>query len=162
MRAALRAGRATAALRRSGSLGPYATVRGVELRELSGDKPNGGGKSGTRLVKLELDVVDRTGYKRPMYGAFLLQAVSGVLFFTANSYDSLYLASVCAGLGHGIVEAVINPVCAAVYPKDKTKRLTILHAAWPAGVAGGTLLIMGADGLADITWRACAAMFVEP
>ena len=51
---------ATAALRRSGSLGPYATVRGVELRELSGDKPNGGGKSGTRLVKLELDVVDRT------------------------------------------------------------------------------------------------------
>jgi len=107
-------------------------------------------------------VVDRTGYKRPMYGAFLLQAVSGVLFFTANSYDSLYLASVCAGLGHGIVEAVINPVCAAVYPKDKTKRLTILHAAWPAGVAGGTLLIMGADGLADITWRMHGLWIVLP
>ena len=81
-------------------------------------------------------VVDRTGYKKPMYLAFLLQAGSGVLFFLADGYSSLYYASVCAGLGHGIVEAVINPVCAAVYPKEKTTRLTVLHAAWPAGLAG--------------------------
>ena len=55
-------------------------------------------------------VVDRTGYKKPMYLAFLLQAGSGVLFFLADGYTSLYYASVCAGLGHGIVEAVINKV----------------------------------------------------
>lgn len=107
-------------------------------------------------------VVDKTGYKRPMYGAFLLQAASGVMFFFAKGYESLYFASVCAGLGHGIVEAVINPVCAAVYPKDKTKRLTILHAAWPAGVAGGTLLIMGFDGIADISWRLHGLWIVLP
>lgn len=107
-------------------------------------------------------VVDRTGYKLPMYGAFVLQALSGVLFFTASGYDSLYYASVCAGLGHGIVEAVINPVCAAVYPKDKTKRLTILHAAWPAGVAGGTLLIFFADRIADLSWRMHGLWIVLP
>jgi MFS family permease len=107
-------------------------------------------------------VVDRTGYKRPMYLAFLLQAASGVLFFMADGYQQLYYASVCAGLGHGIVEAVINPVCAAVYPKDKTLRLTILHAAWPAGVAGGTLLIMGADGIGLTSWRMHGLWIVIP
>lgn len=98
-------------------------------------------------------VVDKTGYKLPMYLAFALQAGSGILFYFADGYTQLYYASVCAGLGHGIVEAVINPVCAAVYPKDKTTRLTILHAAWPAGVAGGTLLIMGADWGGMESWR---------
>ena len=107
-------------------------------------------------------VVDKTGYKYPMYVAFVLQAASGVLAFTASSYDGLYYAAVCAGLGHGIVEAVINPICAAVYPKDKTKRLTILHAAWPAGVAGGSLLIMGADAVAEISWKIHALWIVLP
>lgn len=107
-------------------------------------------------------VVDRTGYKRPMYLAFLLQAASGVLFFTAQGYQGLYYASVCAGLGHGIVEAVINPVCAAVYPKDKTTRLTVLHAAWPAGVAGGTLLIMGADKIGLTSWRMHGMLILIP
>lgn len=98
-------------------------------------------------------VVDKIGYKKPMYAAFALQALSGVLFFFANGYESLYYASIFAGLGHGVVEAVINPVCAAVYPKEKTKWLTILHAAWPAGVAGGTLLIMGANAAGFESWR---------
>ena len=98
----------------------------------------------TNIAKGSL-LVDRTGYKKPMYLAFMLQAASGVLYFVADGYSGLYYASVCAGLGHGIVEAVINPVCAAVYPKEKTTRLTILHAAWPAGLAGGTLLFMPPD-----------------
>jgi MFS family permease len=107
-------------------------------------------------------VVDRTGYKIPMYGAFLLQAASGVLTFLAGTYEALYVAALCAGLGHGIVEAVINPICAAVYPKQKTKMLTILHAAWPAGLAGGTLLIIGVDALAEMSWRAHALWIVAP
>ena len=107
-------------------------------------------------------LVDRTGYKRPMYVAFALQAVSGVMAFTATSYEGLYYAAICAGLGHGIVEAVINPICAAVYPKDKTKRLTILHAAWPAGVAGGALAILGADYVAELTWKWHALWIVLP
>ena len=107
-------------------------------------------------------LVDRTGYKRPMYLAFLLQASSGVLFYMADGYTALYYASVCAGLGHGIVEAVINPVCAAVYPKDKTTRLTILHAAWPAGLVGGTLLIMGADQVGVTDWRVHGTFILIP
>ncbi|MDP6740504.1 MAG: MFS transporter [Myxococcota bacterium] len=109
-------------------------------------------------------VVDRTGYRMPMYGAFLLQAISGVGTFFADSYGMLYVCALCAGLGHGIIEAVINPICAAVYPKDKTKWLTILHAAWPAGLAGGTLLILGVDLLKDggFSWQFHALWILLP
>ncbi len=107
-------------------------------------------------------LVDRTGYKKPMYLAFLLQAASGVLYFVADGYSGLYYASVCAGLGHGIVEAVINPVCAAVYPKEKTTRLTILHAAWPAGLAGGTLMFMLADTVGLTSWRIQGLFILVP
>lgn len=108
-------------------------------------------------------VVDRTGYKWPMYGAFLLQAISGVGTWMAKDYDLLYASALCAGLGHGIVEAVINPICAAVYPKEKTKWLTILHAAWPAGLVAGTLMILGGDQFAGgLSWNVHALWILVP
>lgn len=105
--------------------------------------------------------VDRTGYKNPMYAAAGLQVIAGIGTFFANSYGSLYLFAIFAGLGHGIVEAVINPVCAAIYPKDKTKWLTYLHAAWPAGLVIGTLLIIGTDGFFD-GWRFHSLWIIAP
>jgi len=109
-------------------------------------------------------VVDRTGYKLPMYVACVLQVASGVGTYLATGYGSLYLAALCAGLGHGIVEAVINPICAAVYPTEKTKRLTILHASWPAGLVGGTLLVLGADSLVEggLDWKVHALWILLP
>ena len=92
-------------------------------------------------------VVDRTGYKMPMYVAFALQTVSGVGTFFADSYQTLYIFALCAGLGHGIVEAVINPICAAMYPKAKTLWLTLLHASWPAGLVVGTLIVIGTESM---------------
>ena len=105
-------------------------------------------------------VVDRTGYKMPMILAFVLQALSGIGSWMSESYTALYLSAIAAGLGHGIVEAVINPICAAVYPREKTKWLTILHASWPAGLVLGTLLILaGGD---DLGWRMHALWIFVP
>ncbi|MEM9413889.1 MAG: MFS transporter [Planctomycetota bacterium] len=105
-------------------------------------------------------VVDKTGYKIPMLCAAVLQIASGIGTAMANSYEMLLATAILAGLGHGIIEAVINPACAAVYPK--TKMLTILHAAWPAGLVGGTLVVIGADAVADVGWRFHALWIVVP
>ena len=108
-------------------------------------------------------VVDRIGYKVPMIVAFALQSLSGIGTFMASDYSMLYLSALLAGLGHGIVEAVINPVCAAVYPKEKTKWLAILHAAWPAGLVLGTLLIIGSDAaFGSLSWNVHALWILVP
>ncbi|WP_018969401.1 MFS transporter [Rubritalea marina] len=79
-------------------------------------------------------IVDFVGYKPSMIICWVLHAISVYMSFTAESIDQIKYAAICAGFAHGIVEAVINPVCAAIYNKDKTKWLNILHAAWPAGL----------------------------
>ena len=105
--------------------------------------------------------VDKIGPKISMYGAFVLQVFSGFLTFTAKSPEALYWAALCAGLGHGIVEAVINPVCSTLYPNEKSKMLNILHAAWPAGlVIGGTLMLM--PGLSDLSWQIKGLWIIIP
>jgi len=96
-------------------------------------------------------VIDRIGHKLGLYIAFALQIISIILCWKAGSAKALYWASFAAGLGHGLVEAVINPVCATIYPKQKTKMLSILHAAWPFGlVVGGSLMLL--PGLDELPW----------
>jgi MFS family permease len=98
-------------------------------------------------------IVDKIGYKISMFLACLLQGLSVFLTIYSNSYDSLWYACLCAGFGHGIVEACINPLCASIYRDEKSKWLNILHASWPAGlVIGGTVyltLFQGNDAWVD-------------
>ena len=86
--------------------------------------------------------VDKVGYKRSIFLAFGLQVASVLISFISTDYSTLYFASIAGGLGHGIIEAVINPVCAAIYKDDKSKMLNILHAAWPAGIVFGGAVIL--------------------
>lgn len=106
-------------------------------------------------------IVDSVGYKPSIYCAFLLQALGGILTFLAESPDALWWAAFCAGLGHGVVEAVINPVCSSIYYNEKTKWLNILHAAWPAGlVAGGFVMLV--PGLNGLDWHLQALWILIP
>ena len=110
-------------------------------------------------------IVDKIGYKPSIYVAFALQAISVVLCATAQNADALWWGSFCAGLGHGIVEAVINPACSSMYTKDKSTKLNILHAAWPAGMVVGSLFMIpigvansaagvaAVEGSAGLAWR---------
>lgn len=87
-------------------------------------------------------LVDRIGYKVSMFFAFALQAASVVLTIRATDITALWWACFCAGLGHGVVEAVINPLCASIYRDQKSKMLNILHASWPAGIVLGGVCYM--------------------
>src|SRR5688572_14364515 len=92
-------------------------------------------------------VVDRIGYKTAMVFAFVCHLASAVITVFANGYWMLYWGTLVGALGNGIVEAVVNPVVATMFPREKTKWLNILHAAWPGGlVLGGIIaLLMGVN-----------------
>jgi MFS family permease len=123
-----------------------------------------GGLTGAALWPIAITMVlfsllvDKIGYKISMLCAFALQALSVVLTVMADSYDAMWYACFFAGLGHGIVEAVINPLCASIYRDQKSKMLNILHASWPAGIVIGGLAyyFMIQEG---ITWGGAKWIF---
>ena len=97
-------------------------------------------------------LVDKIGYKVSMFFAFALQTASVILTYMATDVDSMKWACLCAGLGHGVVEAVINPLCASIYRDNKSKMLNILHASWPAGIVlGGVAYLLMIDPTAETT-----------
>jgi len=104
-------------------------------------------------------LVDIIGMKRMLLLAALgfVLGSSGLLMATMmpldSSVDAMVLASLLAtGLGWGAVEAASNPMVAALYPEEKTHRLNILHAWWPAGIVVGGLLGVAISAL-GISWK---------
>ena len=85
-------------------------------------------------------IIDKIGYKKSMVFAFICHVASAVITIFADGYWMLYLGTFLFALGNGAAEAVINPVVATMFPKEKTKWLNILHAGWPAGLVIGGLL----------------------
>ena len=99
-------------------------------------------------------LVDKIGYKISMFFAFALQTASVVLTYIATDFNTMWWACFCAGLGHGVVEACINPLCASIYRNDKSKMLNILHASWPAGIVlGGVFYLLLIDTVNLPPWE---------
>ena len=94
--------------------------------------------------------IDRTGYGKVMVFAFLGHVVGTILMIFAKNYEMLYIGTLILALANGAVEAVINPVTATLFPRNKTHWLNILHAGWPGGlVLGGIIaLLMG-----EVSWQ---------
>jgi len=104
-------------------------------------------------------IIDRIGNGRSMAVAFALHVSSAVITLAApfvlaepgageaavlagqrNGFALLYVGTFIFALGNGTVEAVINPVTATLYDREKTKYLNILHAGWPGGLVLGGLV----------------------
>lgn len=73
---------------------------------------------------------------------------------TASPDLLLGICMFVVGLGHGLVEAVINPLIATLYPADKVHKLNVLHAWWPGGLIIGGLIgyFLGPSG-SHVDWR---------
>lgn len=92
-------------------------------------------------------IIDRVGYKTSLTIAFICHLVSAVLTIWASGYGMLYIGTFIMAIGNGIVEAVVNPVVATMFPRQKTKWLNFLHAAWPGGlVLGGIMALLLGEG----------------
>jgi MFS family permease len=103
-------------------------------------------------------LVDLMGMKRMLLLSALgyilgsLGLLAATLMPVSASVEFLVLASLLlTGLGWGAVEAASNPMVAALYPEEKTHRLNILHAWWPAGIVVGGLLGVAITSL-GIPW----------
>src|SRR5262249_28033910 len=57
-----------------------------------------------------------------------------------GAFYCLYLGAWSFSLANGTCEAVINPLTASLFPKNKTHWLNILHAGWPGGLGLGALV----------------------
>ena len=91
-------------------------------------------------------LVDIVGMKRMLLLSALgyIAGACGLFLATFMPYNlveiTVLTSLLLTGLGWGAVEAASNPMVAALYPDEKTHRLNILHAWWPAGIVVGGLL----------------------
>ncbi|MCI0692249.1 MFS transporter [candidate division KSB1 bacterium] len=106
-------------------------------------------------------ILDALGMRTTLYLAFVLHVGGLVAFIFAPNYTVLHVSMLFAGFGNGLVEAVINPLTATVYPDEKTHRLNVLHAWWPGGLIIGGLLAFLLTKL-DWTWRSKMTIALIP
>lgn len=111
-------------------------------------------------------VLDRFGMGRMLAAAGLCFAGGTAIVVGAASlvegaavYSVLRAGFLLSGLGWGFMECSINPLTAALYPADKTNRLNILHAWWPAGLIVGGLIGVA---LSALGWRVQFALVIVP
>jgi predicted MFS family arabinose efflux permease len=73
----------------------------------------------------------------------------------------VWIGMAIIGVAQGLVETVINPLTATLYPEDKTHKLNVLHAWWPGGIiiGGVASLALGRFGFG---WQARLAVVLLP
>jgi MFS family permease len=139
-----------------------------------------GGISGGGLVGFGVAIIffsffaDRFGYGKLMLVAFLLHSLSAVVTFAAtpiwNATQDKNLVFTCLNsgmwlfaLGNGTCEAVINPLTASLFPRNKTHWLNILHAGWPLGlILGAVVGLVFKQIPGTFPWEAKLGVFLIP
>ena len=103
--------------------------------------------------------IDSVGYGKTMIFAFAGHVIGTVVTMLAatttdrdTAYQFLYFGTFITALANGAVEAVINPVTATIYPRNKTHYLNILHAGWPGGLVLAGILSLFLIGNVHWVW----------
>lgn len=106
------------------------------------------------------------GLLLPLSGVCFIAGTLIILFASslatgAAVYNIIWIGAVILGIAWGLVETVINPLTATVYPDEKTGKLNALHAWWPGGLIIGGLLGYGL-GEAGVGWQIKLALVLVP
>ena len=91
----------------------------------------------------------------------LIMMFAGSISTGAGVYDVIWLGALITGIGWGLVETVINPLIASLYPEEKTGKLNTLHAWWPGGLVIGGLLGVAMSGI-GLGWQAKLFVVILP
>jgi fucose permease len=96
---------------------------------------------------------DVLGMKRLAGFAFIGHLAGAVIYIFAKDPTTLFIGTLCIGIGNGMVEAACNPLVVALYPTNKTTMLNRLHVWFPGGnVIGGLIAFVVLDKL-SLDWR---------
>jgi MFS family permease len=161
---------------RGGILGDWGTQFGFTQTDLG--TITGGGLTGFGVIILLGSLIaDRVGYGKLMIFAFVMHFISAVLTLAATplynsmvasdpagakaaAYQCLFWGMFLFAIGNGTAEAVVNPLVATLFPKNKTHYLNILHAGWPAGLVAGGLASFMLVG--QVRWEIQMSLFLIP
>ena len=91
----------------------------------------------------------------------LVMMFAGSMADGPGVYTVIWIGALITGVGWGLVETVVNPLIASLYPEEKTGKLNTLHAWWPGGLVIGGLMgvAMSAAGLG---WQAKLFVVILP
>ncbi len=143
----------------------------LELGEITG-----GGLTGFGVIIIFSSLIaDKIGYGRLMFGAFAMHVASAVLTLFAGyafahggkpaALECLTTGMFFFALGNGLCEGVANPLIASLFPANKSKYLSILHAGWPGGLILGGLAstyMNGYVGSEPVMWQIQMCVFLIP
>ncbi|MGI9177691.1 MAG: MFS transporter [Pirellulales bacterium] len=159
---------------RAGILGQWAEQYGFTQTELG--TITGGGLTGFGIIILLSSLIaDRIGFGPLMFAAFAMHVISAGLTLATGAafaaggkplaFQCLFWGMFLFAIGNGIAEAVVNPLVATLFPKNKTHYLNILHAGWPGGLIAGGLasyFMAGNDATKPIAWQIQISLFMIP
>ena len=161
---------------RGGLLLEWGNAFGFTQTELG--QITGGGLAGFGIVILIASLfLDRFGYRPFLLLAGVLHVGSVILTVSATfvygaavdadpeaaksaAYFALFWGIFMFSVANGICEAVVNPLIATVYSKQKTHYLNILHAGWPGGMIIGALL--GVALIGRVRWEIVLSLYLVP
>ncbi|MDF1825073.1 MAG: hypothetical protein P1U68_10555 [Verrucomicrobiales bacterium] len=111
-------------------------------------------------------VVDKLGYGKLVFAAFLFHVLSAFVTFGAMAdqpqevaFQFLFWGTFTFAIANGVLEAVSNPLVATLFPSKRTHYLNILHASWPLGLVFGGLI---GWTLGALDWKIQLALFLVP
>jgi len=159
---------------RGGILGQWGEQYGFTQTELGAI--TGGGLTGFGIIILLSSLIaDRIGFGPLMFAAFMMHLVSAALTLATGAafaaggkplaFQCLFWGMFLFAIGNGIAEAVVNPLVATLFPKNKTHYLNILHAGWPGGLILGGLasyFMAGGAGMKPVVWQIQISLFLVP
>jgi MFS family permease len=161
---------------RGGILGAWGAQFGFTQSDLG--RITGGGLTGFGIIiLLSALIADKVGYGKLMILAFVMHFLSAVVTLAATplyqakvgidpiaakhvAYQCLFWGMFMFAIGNGIAEAVVNPLVATLFPKNRTHYLNILHAGWPGGLILGGLASTVMVG--KVRWEIQMSLFLIP
>lgn len=98
-------------------------------------------------------LVDVIGMKRILVFAFIGHIAGVILYLVAKDATTLFIGTVCIGIGNGMVEAACNPLTVTLFPENKTTMLNRFHVWFPGGIVMGGLISYVLIERMQIDWR---------